>query len=427
MLLIIVSVFNASSAMGFGLKNVYQNLHINNTAPGNYQDAAAGWYSGGSSVIRTKNTAIRPFAMNAPSLSSGCNGIDAFLGSFSMISAGELVTIAENIGSQAIVYGFHLGMKTYAPQIEQVLKDLRNLQMQLNQFGIGHCKAVQAGYAAMLPKNSAMYETVCDEMAADSGNDLGGQRKKCRNHAAQKAAVAKAQAKDPELLMDNYNIFTKAAQNAGIPKALRSALMSMMGTIVVIDGVMIPYPSLASDSQSWNIHINGGSGASAYTCNNDACLKIALQDNIVIKKENSYAGKARAKLDTLVVTMRNQLKDFELEEKRFLDSLGSSFPIFDHITLEAISGHSILDGSSELIARYMLLAHLKSITYDIKKSVIALKQKQMNEKYLVQYEKSLDRLLDFAQNEWAAVMLDADRINDRAEKLEKHLIARERS
>lgn len=423
----IISVINSSSTMAFGLKNVYQNLHINNTAPGNYQDAAAGWYSGGSSVIRTKNTAIQPFAMSAPSLNSGCNGIDAFLGSFSMISAGELVTIAENIGSQAVVYGFHLGLKTYAPQIEQVLKDLRNLQMELNQFGIGHCKTVQAGYAAMLPQNSAMYETVCDEMASGSGMDLGGQRKKCRNHAAQKAAVAAAQASDPELMMDNYNIFTKAAKSAGIPRDLHVALMSMVGTIVVKDGVMVPYPSLASDSQSWNVHINGGQGASQYTCNNADCLTITMRNNVAIRKEESYAGTARAKLDELTVKLRAQLADFSPQEKGFLDSLGSSFPIFDHITLEAISGHSILDGSSELIARYMLLAHLKSVTHDIKKSVIALKQKQMNEKYLVEYEKSLDKLLEFAQNEWSAVMLDADRINDRAEKLEKHLIASERS
>ena len=52
--------------------------------------------------------------------------------------------MANNIGSQALVYGFHLGMKTYAPQIEQILKDIRNLSMQLSQFGIGHCNTVRA-------------------------------------------------------------------------------------------------------------------------------------------------------------------------------------------------------------------------------------------------------------------------------------------
>ena len=275
----------SGSVLAFGLKDVFENLHINTTAPGNYHNAAAGWYSGGSSVMRTKNTAIQPFGMSAPSLTTGCNGIDAFTGSFSMMEGGEMVTIANNLGSQAVVYGFHLGMKTYAPQIEQVLKDLRNLQMQLNQFGIGHCKATQAAFAAVLPKNTAMYETVCDEMASGSGADLGSQRRKCKTHQAQKAAIEQAQKKDPEMLLDNYNLFIKVATKAGIPQKMHASLMSMTGTIVVKDGVYIAYPSLASDTQSWNIHINGGDGGSSYSCDDNNCLSITVKTNISIASE----------------------------------------------------------------------------------------------------------------------------------------------
>lgn len=427
LILICGIILVSSNAMAFGLKDVFKNLHINTTAPGNYQDAAAGWYSGGSSVMRTKNTAFQPFAMTAPSLTTGCSGIDAFAGSFSMMSGGELVTIAENLGSQAVVYGFHLGLKTYAPQIEQVLKDLRNLQMGLNQFGIGHCKATQAAFAAVLPKNTAMYETVCSEMAAGSGADLGGQRKKCRDNQAQKEAVQKAQEKDPEMLLDNYNLFIKVATKVGIPQELHALLMSMTGTIVVKDGTYIPYPSLASDSQSWNVHINGGDGASRYSCDNTDCLNITVNNNISITAENSYSGLAKAKLNDLKIKMRAQAEEFTAAEKGFLDSIGTSFPIFDHITIEAASGISILDSSSQVVARYMLLEHLTSTTSEIKKGVLAFKNnKQISDKYLREYEKSLNRLLEFASGQWSAVMTDADRINDRAEKIVKHLIARER-
>ncbi len=427
-LLLLFGVLSLPSYVrAFGLKDVYKNLHVNTTVPGNYQDAAAGWYSGGSSVVRTKNTAIQPFAMSAPSLRTGCSGIDAFFGSFSMISGGEIVTLVENLGSQAAVYGFHLGMKTYAPQIEQILKDLRNLQMELSQFGIGHCKAVQAGFAAALPKNTAMYETVCEEMASSGAVDLGGQRKKCRDTAAQKKAVETAQGRDPELLMDNYNLFVKAATAAGIPTELHATLMSMTGTIIVKDGVMIPYPSLASDKQSLDIHINGGADASMYSCNDSTCLTITVNNNVTISPEASYAGMARARLDVLKMKMHAQTEEFSETDKGFLDSLGNSFPIFDHMTLELVSGSSILDGSSQVIARYMLLSHLSSTTKDIKKGVIALRgKKQPMEQYLTEYEDSLATLLGFASTEWGAVMTDSDRINNRAEKIEKHVIARER-
>lgn len=433
-LLFTISIFawfillSSLSHAGFGLKDAFENLHINNTKPGKYEDSAAGWYSGGSSIIRTKNTSIQPLNVSAPSLRTGCSGIDAFTGSFSMVSGQELVNIAKNIGSEAIVYGFHLGMKTYAPQIEQTLKDLRNLQMHLNQYGIGHCKATQAAFAAALPKNTAMYEVLCEEMASGSGYDLGGQRQKCRDFNAQKEEINKAQQRDPQLLVDNYNLFIKAATEAGIPKELHESLMSMVGTIVVKDGVMIPYPALAEDEHSWSVHIKGGTGAAQYVCDarDPKCLNISLVKNVNISYENSYAGKTKFKLDQIKGKMVTQSDELSEEEKGFLDSLEEAFPIFDHITLEASSGVTILDSSSEVVSIYMLLSHLKNVTNDIQKSVIMLKQRQHDENHLIEYQKSLSRLLKHVDVKWAKVMIDSDRINERAEKIEKHLISRER-
>jgi hypothetical protein len=43
------------------------------------------------------------------------------------------------------------------------------------------------------------------------------------------------------------------------------------------------------------------------------------------------------------------------------------------------------------------------------------------------YEQSLSNLMKFANNEWMKLMSDSDRVNDRAEKIEKHIMARERS
>ena len=419
-------VFASVNAYGWALKDVWNNLHSNTTNPGNYHDAAAGYWSGGSSVMRTKNTAISPVAATAPSLKHDCNSIDAFLGSFSMISGAELVTIAENIGSQAIVYGFHLGMKTYAPQIEQILSNLRNLAMTLNQAGIGQCVAAKAAWAAVLPKKSAMYETVCKEMAADSGADLGEQRKKCKDHLKQKAAVDKKQKADPDALIDNYNIFVKAANAVGIPREMHESLMSMVGTIVVKDGIAIPYPSLANDRNSWNIYINGGSGGSMYRCNNADCLTITVDNNVTIAEKDSYAGNVRKELYNLKAKMFAQTAEFNAKEKGFIDSIGQAFPIFDHLTLEAATGVSIISADSQLIARYILLEHIQKVTRDIKKGNYYMRGKQLDDSVLKDYGDALDKLMQYAERQWMEVMAAAEIINDRAEKLEKHLLARER-
>ena len=109
-----------------------------------------------------------------------------------------------------------------------------------------------------------------------------------------------------------------------------------------------------------------------------------------------------------------------------MDSLGTAFPIFDHITLEAVSGLSVLDADSQLIARYMLMSHLEKVTSDIKRGVYYLKNKQMTTEIIKDYEASLDKLLQFANREWNKVMSDADRVNARADKIWKHVMARER-
>lgn len=378
-------------------------------------------------AIRTKNTAINPLSMTPPSLSTGCGGIDAHLGSFSMISGGEIVNVANNIGSEVVAYGFHLGLKTYAPQIEQTLTTLRDLAMSLSQHGIGQCKTTQAAFAALTPQSSAMYETVCQEMANSDGSvDLGGQRKKCNNFLKQKAAVEAKQQKDPEIMMDNYNIFIKAATAVGIPKEMHEQLMSMVGTIVVRDTTVIPYPSLANDTESWNAHINGGTNTSMYSCDNATCLTVGINNSITITEANSYSGKAKTRLKELVVGIIAQTTEFTEEDKGFLDSLGQAFPIFDHLMLDAVSGMSILEPDSHLIARYMLVSHLEKVTNEIKKGVYYLKNKQMTAQIIKDYEKQLDDVLVFARTEWAKVMVDADRVNDRADKIWKHLMARER-
>ena len=299
--------------------------------------------------------------------------------------------------------------------------------MELSQLGIQDCKIVQAGFAALLPQNSAMYETVCQEMANSSGTvDLGGQRKKCKTHQAQTAAADRKQQEEPDMLINDYNLFIKAAQAVGIPKDMHTQLMSMIGTIIVKDRKIIPYPSLASDEESWNIHINGGTGASKYVCDNSACLNITVKNDVTISSNDSYAGKAQAELDKLKNKIQSQSSELNAQEKGFLDSLGQAFPIFDHITLEAVSGVSILDADSQLVARYMLMSHLNKVTADIKKGVNSMKYKQLTDAGMKDYEDSLANLLRFASQQWNKIMHDSDRVNDRAEKIEKHLIARER-
>jgi conjugative transfer pilus assembly protein TraH len=302
-IIVTILLIHVPTALAWNIGDVFQGMSVNVTKPGSYQDQAAGYYAAGGLSMRTSKTSFNPISMTPPSLTMSCSGIDAYLGSFSIISGEELVQLMKNIGSQSKAYVFSLGLKTFAPQIENGLKDLRNLAMEMNQFAKGDCEITKAIFASSLPKDSAMRESVCKDMQAQSGMDYFAAGKRCRNDLEQKQALQQAQNKDPELMLNNYNIFIKAAEKVGIPPDMRNAIMSMTGTIIIKDNSVYFFDSLAKDEKSWITHLKGGESASIYACGNSSCLNPTLQRNISITPEQSYQGKAKTKLDDLKVSL----------------------------------------------------------------------------------------------------------------------------
>ncbi|SPR15828.1 conjugal transfer protein TraH [Orientia tsutsugamushi] len=425
---VIAALFSlqAPVSLAWNIENVFQGMSVNVTRSGSYQDQAAGYYAAGGLSARTSQTSFQPFAITPPSLNMSCSGIDAYLGSFSVISGEELVQLMKNIGSQAKVYAFSLGLKTFAPQIENALKDLRNLAMEMNQFAKGDCELTKALFATALPRNWAMREAVCRDIQSQSGFDYFAAGKKCRNDLAQKQSLRQAQDKDPELMLDDYNIFTKAAAKVGIPSNMHDSIMSMTGTIVVTNNNVHFYDSLAQDEKSWISHLKGGESASMYSCDNVSCLHPSLRRNITISPEQSYAGKAKQQLKNLKIKFANN-SEFIDSEIAFLSSIGDIFPIYDYITLESISGVTILDSSSELIASYTLVQHLKEVITEIRRAVTSLGAKQVSNEHLERYLKELNRVQLFANEKWTSLQTDASRIEKRARLIEQHLIAKEKS
>jgi conjugative transfer pilus assembly protein TraH len=87
----------------------------------------------------------------------------------------------------------------------------------------------------------------------------------------------------------------------------------------------------------------------------------------------------------------------------------------------------ILDNSSELIASYSLLQHLKEIISEVRKAVTMLQTKQVADQHLVEYLKSLDRVQIFAQEKWSNMLTSSNQIDRRARLIEQHLMVKERS
>lgn len=414
-----------SSCYAWNMGDVFSGMSVNITSPGSYQDQAAGYYSGGGFSIRTKKSNFQPVGLTPPSIKMGCSGIDLFAGSFSLFKGDQLVNMAKNLGAQAKSYGYQLALKTFAPQIEQLLSKLRELAMQLNEFSVEECQLTQALFASALPKDSALYETVCKDLQRQhGGTDYFKSRDACEKHEHAKQKAAELEKSDSQILLVNYNLFMKAAIQAGIPRDLAISMMSLTGTLIMEKGRATLYGSLVKDNDTWTAHLKGGDAAS-YQCEDPDCLKIKLIAKQNITPENSYQGKAAKRLEKLRTKLQTN-ENFNQEDIGFLSAIGETFPIYDYISFEAISGEHLIDKSSDLVATYLVLQYVQKVTEEVKQALYVLGSKQMNDQHIKEYLLNLNQLQSYVSSKYQDLMYIAHNLEKRAKYLEAHQLAKMR-
>ena len=424
--LILLTFLSSPSLKAWNLSDVFSGMMTNATKPGSFQDAQAGYYSGGGFTMRTKRSSFQPFGLTPPSLKMGCSGIDMYMGSFSMIGGPQLVQMAKNLGTQAASYAFQLALKTFAPQIENLLSKLRDLAMELNEFGVEDCQAVQSMFASVLPKDSAMYETVCKDLEGGSGGkDYFKARENCNSREKAVKASQKAQEKDPDLLVGDYNLVFKAARKAGVPESDAKEMLSMTGTIVMKEGQRQIYESLVKDNDTWTAHLVGGKSASRYECEDKECLKIKELTSQEITQENSYQGKALKRLEELRQKMIS-MKAFDAGDIAFFESLEGTFPLYDYISFEAISGEHLIDRSSELVATYMLLHYMGKTIKEVRSALQTLEAKQVNDQHIKDFLLSLENLERTLATKHQDLMSKSYNMEKRLHSLEAHQLAKTR-
>jgi conjugative transfer pilus assembly protein TraH len=414
-----------TSAFAWNIRDVFEGMSTNITPPGSYQDQAAGYYSGGGYSMRTKRGSFQPLSLTPPSLKMGCGGIDMYFGSFSMIQSEQFMQLAKNIGANAKSYAWQLAMKTYAPQMENLLSKLRDTAMSLNEFAVEDCQAMQSMFSASMPRDSAMYETVCNDLQRQGGaKDYFKAREHCSDHQrARQSALALQQSSNNEVLTDNFNLFVLAAKKAKIPDDMLEPMMAIAGSVVVKDGIRTFFDSLISDQDTFVAHLNGGT-ASSYKCDTlSSCLNVSLLSNQVISQEASYQGKAAKKLSSIKSKMVLNTA-FTESDKDFLSSLGSSFPIYNYISLEVVTGSAILDKSSSLVANYMILHYLGKVIGEVKQVINQLQSKQINDSIFKEYLSRLDRVQDLIEQKSTQLTELAYRTEKRSIYIENHYMAR---
>lgn len=127
--------------------------------------------SGGRLRVRMAPQNYALWNSRPPHLKAGCNGIDMFGGSFSFISADQIVDMLESIASSAASFFFIIAIRSISDMLGNTMKEIEQLLMSMNQGLLDSCEAgkdIAAGLAGGLGIQS---DTIAGVVGTASASD----------------------------------------------------------------------------------------------------------------------------------------------------------------------------------------------------------------------------------------------------------------
>lgn len=210
----------------------------NYTAPGAFRGQVFNTYTGGSMMIRTPNKTYQLLAIEFPSMKAGCNGIDAFGGSFSHISAAEFKNMLKNITAALPGVAFQLALESVSPLLGGVSKWTKGIESMLTNANISTCNTAKSLVSSAMEASGVSTDKVCEDLAVTLGleSDYAAAKVRCQNNKSSVLSTARASS-DPAVRNKAPfvgNLTWKALKLAGtnLDDQERELIMSMVGTVI---------------------------------------------------------------------------------------------------------------------------------------------------------------------------------------------------
>jgi conjugative transfer pilus assembly protein TraH len=145
----------AKANVGDAMEDYFDDMGAaaNVTGPTAYQGQSAGYYSMGNVFVRFPQRNVSVANVQLPSLRAGCGGIDIFTGSFSFISAAELVALLKAIANNAVGFAFKLAIDTLCPECGKVMAELQTYAQMMNNYMMNSCETAQDIVGGIWPRS----------------------------------------------------------------------------------------------------------------------------------------------------------------------------------------------------------------------------------------------------------------------------------
>ncbi|EHA1082460.1 hypothetical protein I8Y06_003336 [Photobacterium damselae] len=300
--IILASTSNIASAGMDSEMNAIFGAMVNTTSPTAYKNAQRGVIGGGQLYVTLPKKSVDIVSMTAPHVSMGCGGINLYGGSFSMLSADELLENFRAIGTAAVVYGVKTAIVNACGTCEQVMTSLEKTAQFFNKMNLDSCQAAEGIVTKLFDDTNdksvvASATSVVEGYVDDFSKIWSGQGSKSTTPEAE--LKQKNPQKHKELVTGNYVWRALKTNQKNIKQAFPGLnddkslelLMSMSGTTV------ISQPSTNKQDKPISLTYRGGlvklkdlvNGGKViiYNCGNNksdknACLNPTLSERYTV-------------------------------------------------------------------------------------------------------------------------------------------------
>lgn len=345
-----------------------------------WQGQAAGYFTGGSVYLRNPVKNVQLISMQLPSLNAGCGGIDAYLGSFSMISGEEIQRFVKQIMSNAAGYAFDLALQTMVPELKQAKDFLQKLASDVNSMNMSSCQAAQGIIGGLWPVTQVSQQKICQDIAGETNmfSDWASSRQGCTVGGKGDAVTNKATDAEKDQVLKNKNLIWDALSRNTLfngNRQLKELVMSTVGSIIFnkTGDVTILTP-LVDNRDLVKVLMRGGT-AKVYGCDEETLCLAPVVANITISESNGLVTLVK----NLMLSMQLKLTDdtaMTEQEKGFVNT--TSVPVLKYLTNAQSMGMSAtyLIQVADYIAQDLMIQYLQEL---VKQASLAMAGKNWPE------------------------------------------------
>lgn len=230
---------NAAADVNSDMNKFFNKLGFdsNVTGPAAWQGQAAGYATGGNIFLRNQVKQLQIVSFSPPSLSAGCGGIDAYLGSFSYINSEQITQFVQQLMTNAAGYLFDLALQTTVPELKSAKDFLQNMAADINSANISSCQAAQGIIGGLWPKNTVQSEKICQDIGGESNlfADWAASRQGCTVGGKMDSTFERGSEKMKEQVMRNKNLMWEVLKKNAMfngNRELKELVMNLVGTVI---------------------------------------------------------------------------------------------------------------------------------------------------------------------------------------------------